>query len=156
MAYRPILTVDVEHEGAVFTFKSPDAAMSKVVSISQRCMAEGMTAADIDARPPADLLEAYAKVFVDGVISWTGVEGEDSFIACNGGTKRAIPFTDKVAVANLYIARLGELQAAKTAPVEAATSTTPPEAPAGDSKRNTDGPASATPPEAAEPVTAEE
>jgi len=148
MAFRPQLTVDVEYEGATFTFKTPDEAMSKVFAITQRCQAEGMDAAAIDAQPPADLMQAMTQVFVDGVIAWEGVEGEESFIACNGGTKRAIPFEDKVAVANGYLQKRAELQAGKVVSAAPGMSITEPEAPAESSTKATNSPASATPPAA--------
>ena len=148
MAYRPILTVDVEHEDAIFTFKSPDAAMSKLMAITQRCLADGMSEADVDLRPPADLLEALSDIFVEGVIGWTGVEGESKPIECNGGTKRVIPFADKVVIAQGYIANYAELEAGKVASAEADLSITPPEAPVDDSKKTTDGPAKEKQPKA--------
>ena len=144
MAYKPTLTVDVEFEGATFTFKTPDEGLSKLHEATQRCRMAGMSDADIDRNPPADLLQALVQVFVEGVIAWEGVEGEESFVACNGGTKRAIPFADKVAVANLYVQRINELQSGKVESAAPATSTTEPEAPAEPSPKATNKPADET------------
>jgi len=153
MAYKPTLTVDVEYEGATFTFKTPDTGLSKLHAATQECRAAGMSDADIDRNPSAEMLQALVAVFVEGVVAWDGVEGETAHLACNGGTKRAIPFADKLALANLYVQRVNELQVGKVTSAAPDTSTTEREDPADDSMRVTTSPVNATLPEA-EPVEA--
>lgn len=135
MAYRPILTIDVEFEGATFTFISPDVSMSRYDALISRHvsgMAAGrsLTAMSDEERAafsldcedalrramPEELGAVLCDMFTEGVIDWTDVEGpEGGRLACNAGTKRRIPYDAKVAIANAYIGKSRAVEAGKVA-----------------------------------------
>lgn len=104
MAYRPILTHDVEWEGAVFVFGTADRALARLSA--QQVMAQA--GADVS---PEERLQAMADLFVEAVVDWSGVEAADgTALECTLGNRRAIPFDDKVAVVVAYEARIREVE----------------------------------------------
>ena len=102
MAYRPVLVVDVEYEGAVFSFTTPDTAWTKLAAFAAQAQQAGGEI-DTDDAPPA-MLEALVEMFVKGVVAWEGVEAKDGKpLACNEKNRERIPWDDKIAVATAYI-----------------------------------------------------
>ena len=112
MAYRPVLVVDVEYEGAVFSFTTPDAAWTKLASFAAGAQ-QASGEIDTDDAPPA-MLDALVEMFVKGVVAWEGVETADGKpLACNDRNRERIPWDDKVAVATAYIHESREAEEGK-------------------------------------------
>ena len=164
MAYRPILTIDVEFEGGTFTFISPDVSTSRYDALISRHvsgMAAGrsLTAMTDEERAaftldcedalrramPEELGAVLCDMFTEGVIDWAGVEGpEGGRLACNAQTKRRIPYDAKVAIANAYIAKSRAVEAGKAVSPKPPTASTVDGAATANPSEATDTPATAS------------
>lgn len=145
MAWRPVLRVTVEHEGAEFTFESPDNALARYTALLQRWVVNTARGTDLaklneDERRefaetveerlrlslPDELAEIYADMFVEGCRSWSGIEDADGKpLECNAVTRRQIPFSDKLALGTKYVQRLNDIDAGKGALPRPPTTCTP-------------------------------
>jgi hypothetical protein len=139
MTWKPVLSIDIEYQGATLTWRTPDSAMSRYDALMTRHMsvvAAGRnlnpatmtdeervafaqeTETHLRALMPDDLGEIMCDMFVEGVFAWEGVEGpEGERLACNAGTRRAIPYEDKVAATGLYLQALRAVELGKVPPL---------------------------------------
>jgi len=128
-----MLTVTVKHKGAEFDFESPDNALARYSAIITRRMVTAARGRDLSkmsaserrefaegvektlqAAMPDELGEVYADLFCEGVRAWRGVEDADGGpLACNAVNRRRIPYADKVAIGDLYLRRMNEIDEGK-------------------------------------------
>jgi hypothetical protein len=133
VAWKPTLTVTVEYEGAEFDFESPDNALARYSAIISRRMMAAARGRDLSAMNeeerrefakaveqslqaamPDELGEVYADLFCEGVRAWRGVEDADGKpIPCDAVNRRRIPYADKVAIGDLYLRRINEIDEGK-------------------------------------------
>lgn len=145
-AWTPILSIDVTYRGAIISWRSPDHAMSRYDALMTRhgaavAQRRGQRAAAMTdeeriefarevedalrSEMPDELGQIMCDMFVEGVFGWEGVCGAmGGRLDCNAGTRRAIPYEDKLAVTALYLARLREIELGKAAPPAPPTSCT--------------------------------
>lgn len=138
----------IEYEDAEFHMRTPDDALSRFNARATREVVRLAAVNDIDladaseeqqrallARAEVELREnmpddfgaTLADMFVEGVVSWEGVEDDEGRpISCTGGTKRAIPYSVKVTVAERYLSKLDEVEEGKVLPPPPPTNSTPP------------------------------
>lgn len=144
----------IEYEDAVFHMRTPDDALSRfnarvtrevcrLAAVNDIDLADAseeqqralLTRAEVELREnmPDDFGATLADMFVEGVVAWEGVEDEEGkHLQCTGGTKRAIPYSVKVAVAERYLSRLDEVEAGKAPMPKPPTNSTPPGEPTAD------------------------
>lgn len=102
MSYQPTLSLAVDWNDATFTFAAggADAAWA---AFTAHCTAMGMLAINLDTTPPA-VMESMARLFVDGVRSWSGVlDANGGTLQCTKENRQAIPFEDKIAIVATYL-----------------------------------------------------
>jgi len=145
MAYRPVLRVRVEWEGATFWFVSPDSALSRFAVVMQQVAALGLAAEVAIEKLPAEATETLADMFVEGVVDWEGVEAEDGKpLHCSAANRRGIPFADKVLVAAQYVEVIEAVARGKAASPPAPSASTPPDVQTASPSLSTTQPASDT------------
>lgn len=145
MAYRPVLRVRVEWEGAVFWFASPDSALSRFGAAMASVAGLNLPAEVAVTAMPPEVTEALADMFVEGVVDWEGVEAEDGKpLHCSAANRRSIPFADKVLVAAHYVETIEAVARGKAASPPAPTDSTPPDVQTANPSLSTTPPASDT------------
>lgn len=102
MGYKPILTETFEAIGATWTFRHPDKALAALLKAVQR---EGLLEVHSD-RPPVEIIDECVAVYEEGIVDWSGVDGQDGKpLPCNRDNALAIPTLDKATVACAYLVK---------------------------------------------------
>lgn len=96
--YKLRLKIEVEALDAKFYFGAADKAVCKIIQLVQ-----GKSGMLETGNVPDDLSEALCELFIEGVVEWNGVVGEDGVeLECTKENKKSFPPEDKLVVASQY------------------------------------------------------
>ena len=101
------LRVIIESDGATWTFRPPDKAMSRLAA-----RAGGIGEFDTDS-PPEEIIEVMPDMFVEGVVAWEVEDMDGNPLECNEENRRDIPTTMKLRVVTAYLLKIQEIELKK-------------------------------------------
>ena len=122
MPFVPVLELSISWESATFVFKPVDELFLRFGKAAEE---EGEDTLDTD-NPPESMAGILCEMFLQGLVSWDGVEDKEGKpLECNEQNKAWFLTTDKLKIAGEYLAALEALEAKKEALAGQATSSMP-------------------------------